>query len=164
MEVLLASSILLASLVVLGQMATIGRQQAEDAESLTTAQLLCLAKLNELTLNSTSLQSQEATPLETAPGWMYEVQVQPQPSFGLVALRVIVSPEEDAEAFGRKGKSFSLVRWLHQPQVLEALQSGVSPMDGGESAGWDAAGGESATWDAADWELPLDGAGSGGLR
>ena len=48
MEVLLATGILLGSLIVLGQLATVGRKHAHDAETLTTAQLLCQSKLNEI--------------------------------------------------------------------------------------------------------------------
>jgi Tfp pilus assembly protein PilV len=116
MEVLLASGMLLASLVVLGQMAGVGRRHAEDAESLTTAQLLCLARLNAILAGASGLQSQAATAIPEAPGWTCEVAVQPQGQFGLVSVQVTVRPEAD-EGGRRRGKSFSLVRWMHQPQA-----------------------------------------------
>ncbi len=114
MEVMLATAMLLASLVVLGQMAGVGRHHAEDAESLTTAQLLCLARLNAILAGAEPAQSQAETAVPDVPGWTYEVAVQRQSQFDLVSVQVTVRPEA-GEGGRRRGKSFSLVRWMHQP-------------------------------------------------
>ncbi len=114
MEVLLATGMLLASLVVLGQMAGVGRHHAEDAESLTTAQLLCLARLNAIVAGAEPLEGQAATAVPDVPGWTYEVAVQRQSQHDMVSVQVTVRPEASAGG-RRRGKSFSLVRWMHQP-------------------------------------------------
>jgi Tfp pilus assembly protein PilV len=106
MEVLLAISILLACLLVLGQMATVGRQHAEDAESLTVAQLLCQAKLNEILIGAQPMASQSATPIPEMPGWAYEVEVQSLDQYDLSAIRVTVAPEETDERDRTPGQTF----------------------------------------------------------
>lgn len=118
MEVLLATGMLLASLVVLGQMAGVGRHHAEDAESLTTAQLLCLARLNAILSGAEPLAAQAATAVPDVPGWTYEVAVRRQGQHDLVSVQVTVRPEA-REGSRRRGKSFSLVRWMHQPREEE---------------------------------------------
>ena len=127
MEVLLASSILLASLVVLGQMAGVGRRHAEDAESLTTAQLLCLAQLNAILAGASPLESRPATAIAEAPGWTCEIQVQPRGQLDLVSVEITVRPETAENGGRRRGKSFSLVRWMHHPQGAgqEPTRSGL---------------------------------------
>ncbi|MCH5374803.1 MAG: hypothetical protein JJ992_12580 [Planctomycetes bacterium] len=138
MEVLLASGILLSCLVVLGQMAVVGRQHAEDAESLTAAQIACQAKLNEILVGAAPLASQPATSIEGMTGWSYQVEVQPLQQYDLVSLRVTVSPEPAAIDTKRPGKSFSLVRWMHAPGA-NARPDGsfpsFTPEDGSESSG-----------------------------
>ena len=117
MEVLLATSILLACLIVLGQMAMVGRHHAEDAESLTTAQLLSQAKLNEILAGAAPPASQAAVSIADMPGWSYEVDVQPLDQYDLVSVRVTVAPESSDQETGRKGKSCTLVRWMHAPEL-----------------------------------------------
>lgn len=132
MEVLLASGILLACLVVLGQMATVGRQHAEDAESLTTAQLACQARLNEILVGAAPLASQTAEPIADMPEWFCEVEVVPLDQFDLVSIRVTVSPDQADAEKPRRGKSFSLIRWMHAPSVAGQLEGSFrlsSPAD-----------------------------------
>jgi hypothetical protein len=131
MEVLLATSILLACLIVLGQMASVGRQHAEDAESLTVAQLLCQAKLNEILIGAQPMASQSATPIPEIPGWTYEVQVETLNQYDLAAIRVTVAPEETDGGTRRRGKRFSLLRWMHAPQAsARTLGSPFSALPG----------------------------------
>ena len=115
MEVLLATSILLACFVVLGELAQVGRRHAEDVQELTTAQLICQSKLNEIVAGAASLSSSENTAVEGSPGWVYSVDVEYQDTLDLVLVRVTVSGEVDeAEIPGRRRKkSFSLTRWMH---------------------------------------------------
>ncbi len=123
MEVLLATSILLASLLVLSQMATVGRQHAEDAESLTIAQLMCQAKLNEVLIGAQPLASRSPTAIPEMPGWTYEIQVQSTGQYDLAAVRVTVAPEE-IDGVGRgRGKRATLLRWMHAPDFDSQSQS-----------------------------------------
>lgn len=125
MEVLLATSILLACLVVLGQMATVGRQHAEDAESLTAAQLLCQAKLNEILVGAVPVGSRAAASVPEMPGWSCEVEVQTLQQYDLVSVRVTVAPEAAEDGTRRRGKQFSLLRWMHDPTA--SARSSTSP-------------------------------------
>jgi hypothetical protein len=135
MEVLLATSILLACLIVLGQMATVGRQHAEDAESLTVAQLLCQAKLNEILIGAQPMASQSATPIPEMPGWTYEVQVETLNQYDLAAIRVTVAPEETDGGPRRRGKRFSLLRWMHAPQANARTLGSPFSASPGDSGG-----------------------------
>lgn len=123
MEVLLATSILLASLLVLSQMATVGRRHAEDAESLTIAQLLCQAKLNEVLIGAQPLASRSPTAIPEMPGWTYEIQVQSTGQYNMAAVRVTVAPEETEGAGQGRGKRASLLRWMHAPDFDSQSQS-----------------------------------------
>lgn len=127
MEVLLAISILLACLMVLGQMATVGRRHAEDAESLTAAQLLCQAKLNEILVGAVPVASRAASPVPEMPDWSCEVEVQTLPQYDLVAVRVTVSPTLAEDGARRRGKRFSLLRWMHVPEASVRSSSSPSP-------------------------------------
>jgi Tfp pilus assembly protein PilV len=150
MEVLLATSILLACLVVLSQMATVGRQHAEDAESLTVAQLLCQAKLNEVLIGAQPLADQAPTAIPEVPGWTYEVQVQSLGQYDLAAVRVTVAPEQtDGPARGR-GKRASLLRWMHAPDFES--QSRSSPFSQPAESSEAATAVESATWGGDGWD------------
>lgn len=115
LEVLLALSILLASLIVLGQLAVVGRKHAEDAEQLTTAQLVCRSRLSEILAGAAALESREPAPLDGMPGWWCRIDVDTVGEFGLVAVRVTAAkgPVESADTdTGRPVKRFSLVRWM----------------------------------------------------
>ncbi len=118
MEVLLATSILLACLIVLGQLAVVGRRHAEDAAVLTTSQLICQTKLNEILIGAAPAASVDAQPVDDNPGWVYSVEVEPLERFGLVALRVTVSQQDSefsSDSTEHTGKRFTLTRWMHTP-------------------------------------------------
>jgi hypothetical protein len=118
MEILLATSILLGSLIVLGQLATVGRMHAEDADGLTTAQLICQTKLNEILAGLEPIRTVENEPVADAPGWVYSVEIESVDRLGLSSLRVTVS--EDVAELGdatqaRGGERFALTRWIRDP-------------------------------------------------
>ena len=118
MEVLLATTILLGSLIVLGQLATIGRKHAHDAEYLTTAQLLCQSKLNEMLAGVERVRPVESEALPEAPGWAWSVEVESAEKLHLVSVRVTVweEPSETEEAVdARPSKRFALTRWMRDP-------------------------------------------------
>lgn len=121
LEVLMATSILLGSVIVLNQLAEIGRKNAADAQDLSTAQLLCETRLNELVSGLAQIEPVEDEPIVGAPGWILSVDVEPLDrnaaagstgSAGmleLAALRVTVAREPSE---GRRSAAFTLVRWV----------------------------------------------------
>ena len=130
MEVLLATAILLGSLIVLGQLATVGRMHAHDAERLTTAQLLCQSKLNEILAGVERVRPVEEESL--AEGWVYSVEVTSADKLHLASLRVTVSEDlaelEDA-ADGPRPKQFTLTRWIRDPNHQDTTSpSSESPL------------------------------------
>ena len=114
MEILLATSILLGSLIVLGQLAAVGRMHAEDADSLTNAQLICQTKLNEILAGLEPISSVENEPLADAPGWVYSVEVESVDRLGLSSLRVAVA-QRDETTQGPVKERFALTRWMRDP-------------------------------------------------
>ena len=128
MEILLATSILLGSLIVLGQLAAVGRRHAEDADALTTAQLLCQTKLNEILAGLEPIRSVEDEPVAEAPGWVYSVEIESVGRLGLSSLQVTVSEdvaELDEATEGLRGERFALTRWIRDPdqEMREELDS-----------------------------------------
>lgn len=118
MEVLLATSILLGSLVVLGQLATVGRMHANDAEYLTTAQLLCQSKLNEILAGVERVRPVEAETLAEAPGWAWSLEVESAEKLHLASIRVTVweePPESEEDGEAGPAKQFTLTRWVRDP-------------------------------------------------
>ena len=132
MEVILSIAVLFASGIALAQLASLGRRHADRAESLTTAQVLCQNKLNEIAAGLTPLVSATDVPFVESPGWAYSVVVQPATWNGLVAVQVSVSelPIGAAGAVPRSGTTglsttvmtrprFSLVRWLRTTDAVK---------------------------------------------
>jgi hypothetical protein len=118
LEVLMATSILLGSVIVLNQLAEIGRKNAADAQDLSTAQLLCETRLNELLAGHEPIEPIDQEPIMEAPGWVLSVDVSPieskeaQRADALAALRVTVAREALA---GKTSNGFTLVRWIPDP-------------------------------------------------
>jgi hypothetical protein len=104
-------------LIVLGELAALGRGHAEDAEELTSAQLICRTKVNEILAGVTPAHSAEKQQVEEAPGWVYSVDVEPLGRFGLVSLRVTVSRDVDSlesDSAEQTDEEFTLTRWMRQ--------------------------------------------------
>lgn len=137
LEVLLATSILLACAVVLGELAAIGRRHLSSAEEMTTAQILCQNRLNEMLIGALPMVDVEEEELEDAPGWVCTVKIDPTDHAGLSALRVTVAQQAPEGSQGapedKPTRQFTLVRWV--PSAGEADGSGsTSPFGAGESA------------------------------
>ncbi|MEE8453027.1 MAG: prepilin-type N-terminal cleavage/methylation domain-containing protein [Thermoguttaceae bacterium] len=67
LEVIIAISILLGSAVVLAELASIGRHHVQSAEEMSTAQLECQTKLNELLAGAAPLEAVQNVPLGDDP-------------------------------------------------------------------------------------------------
>lgn len=141
-------AILGAAIAAVGELVRIGVRNAARARDLTTAQLLCEAKLAEvvagaLPLKSSNRQAVEDYGLEDP--WVYSVDVQPVDKNGLVAVQVLV--EKDV-ATGTK-TSFTLIRWMLDPEVEskadKAAQGSSSSTGSTGGSGSPSAGGSSGT-------------------
>jgi hypothetical protein len=117
MEVLLATSILLACVVVLVELAEVGRRHMVSVDQLTTAQMICQSKLNEIVAGVAPLSSVELAPVAEAPDWVYSVELESMTNLDLVVVRITVEgqPQEDGATSRRPRKSFTLTRWMHRP-------------------------------------------------
>lgn len=115
LEVLMATSILLGSVIVLNQLASIGRKNAVAAQDLSTAQMLCQSRVNEILTGAVAAEAVDEEPLPEAPGWVYSLSLEPVDSATvgdrqkLTALQLTVSREE---AERQSASSFTLVRWI----------------------------------------------------
>lgn len=165
MEVLLAVGILLACAIVLGDLAGVGRRHATSAEAMSTSQLFCQTKLNEIVSGATPATTVQNQPIAELPGWLYSIEVESLGQFDLARLRVTVWQQprhNEADAAGATSSDrkhqFSLVRWIPDPArgatgtgptslLTESLlrplsESGLlRPDDGGfgadEATGWE---------------------------
>mgnify|MGYP001130272303 CR=1 FL=1 len=141
LEVMLATSILLACLIVLGELASVGRRHARDAEQLTTAQLVCRSRLNEILAGAAPLEAQAASEIPDLPGWSWKVEVEPLGRYGLSSVTVTVArvprvePATLETPTASGGKSFSLTRWIRSSERSDAR------IDAGAEAGIDAGAG-----------------------
>jgi len=143
MEVILATAILLACLIVLGQMAFVGTKNAQDAADMTTAQLICRTKLNEILVGAAPVAAVETQPVADVPGWAYSVEVESLDRFGLVSLRVTALPdpgELELDFVPPAGTQFTLTRWMRDANSADGDAAGAgwldssffdSPFDGG---------------------------------
>ncbi len=109
---MLATGILLGCAIVLSELAAIGRHHATSAESLSTAQWLCQNRLNEILAGVAPLENVDSAPLDDDPGWLYSVDVEPVGQVGLESVRVTVTEDTGG---ARVGQTFSLLRWLRDP-------------------------------------------------
>jgi hypothetical protein len=118
LEVLLATGLLLACAVVLAELANIGLAHARSADVLASAQLACQTRLNEILCGAAPAAAVEKQPIDDLPGWVLSVEVTSLEQAGLAALRVTAA--EDIESLDeedqRRGREFSLVRWIRDPQ------------------------------------------------
>ena len=121
LEILLALAILGGSLAALSRIVDIGALAAREARDLSIARILCQTKLAEVMLDAVagiSPQSVPPSPLESfdsdsLTAFSYQIEVNPAPIDGLLAIRVTV------EALDSDGgpplARHSLTRWLIDP-------------------------------------------------
>ena len=130
LEVILALSILAGSIAVLGEASRLALKNAEVARDLAHAQLLCESKLTEIVTGITPAETVGNTPFDptttasidaSGPSWLYSIETQETDEEGLVSVRVTVTRDLPAS---KHPVSFSLVRWIPDPNATTAADSG----------------------------------------
>lgn len=125
LEVILALAILGATLAVLSSIALTGTDAAAEAADLAAARLLCESKMAEQLLNPeippvpmppTSVGEFDTPDSATFSRFLYSVQILPAAMQGLLAVTVTVNTEE-LDSVGNPRVSFSLVRWMIDPNL-----------------------------------------------
>jgi general secretion pathway protein I len=118
LEVLLAIAILGACLAAISGLVRLGAHSAVRARELTSAQLLCEAKMAEITAGI--LPPDPGGPwnfdLPEDAGWEFYVDLEPLPQPGLMSLRVTVVERIPFDQL-RQPLVYSLVRWIQDPLV-----------------------------------------------
>jgi len=164
LEVILAITILGGALAVLGELARVGTRASRAATTLSTAQLLADSLMAEICSSATTPTSMQGV-VEDYGGsdWNYSVDVQTIDEQGLLALLVTVQEQLDPE---QRPVTFSLSRWLVDPQLEADLEAAEQEMQGEESSdsqsGQDEAGNDAATSGANGAAAPASGGTSGG--
>ena len=121
LEVMLAIAILGGAIAVIGEMVRLGVRQAEEARDLTTAQLLCESKMEELASGAAQAQSVTSAPCESDPEWVYTVALSQLDDQALMEVRVTIEP---AQSNRSQPLSFSLVRWIENPAAPQSSAAG----------------------------------------
>ena len=136
LEVLLALAILGGALVVIGELMRLGARNAEQARDLSTAQILCETKVNEIVAGLLPAQVVTQVPVEgvetlNSPGeWLYSVAIDQVDQNGLIAVWVTVHQSPQAVA---RPVSFTLARWMTDPTVAAMEASEEAATTGGAS-------------------------------
>jgi type II secretion system protein I len=130
LEVILALAILAGSIAVLGESSRLALKNAVVARDLAHAQLLCESKMAEVTLGITPAEAVSNTPFDATmtaslsanePGWLYSIDTQTSDEQGLIVVRVTVTRNLPVE---KHPVTFSLVRWLPDPNATSSSGSG----------------------------------------
>ncbi len=134
LEVMLALAILGGALAVIGELMRLGVRNAESARDLSTAQVFCEAKINEIAAGLLPPQPIGNSPIEEiasqgadAP-WLYSVEVQQIDQQGLISVRVTVTQDPSVEL---RPVNFSLVRWMIDPTQVAIEMAGTGSSSGG---------------------------------
>ena len=90
LEVLLAIAILGGCLAAIGTLVRIGVISALDTRLRSEANILCDAKMAELSAGVLELRSYGPTPIRDEPNWYFSVDVQDSPQLGLLYATVTV--------------------------------------------------------------------------
>jgi len=122
LEVMLALAILGGAVAVIGELTRSAARDAEEARALTTAQLLCEAKMNEIVSRLLPAQAVFDVPIESletldSPGsWSYSILVEQVGQSGLLSVSVTVA--QAAESVPRPVQ-FTLTRWMVDPLMAD---------------------------------------------
>ncbi len=118
LEVVLAIAILGGSMVVIGQLINIGHNAAIDARDLTEAQILCDAKVSEISAGIIPASSVQGASIAEAPGWTYSFTIEPAGLDGLLKIDCTVS-QDSTFSFP---VTYRLVRWIPDPDYEAELK------------------------------------------
>jgi general secretion pathway protein I len=136
LEVMLALAILGGAVAVIGELTRSAARDAEEARALTTAQLLCEAKMNELVSRLLPAQAVFDVPIESletldSPGsWSYSILVEQVGQSGLLSVSVTVA--QVAESVPRPVQ-FTLTRWMVDPLMAGPSIDPTTGLPGGGS-------------------------------
>jgi len=140
LEVILALVILAGAVVVLGEVARLSMANASAARDLARAQMLCESKMTEITSGVTAPTAMPSTLFDADtepsvaddPQWVFAIDSQQTDEEGLIAVRVTVSKDLPVE---QHPVSFSLVRWMQDPNSTQQSSSGTSGSNTNSSGG-----------------------------
>ncbi len=141
LEVILALAVLAGSIAVLGESGRLALRNAQIARDLAHAQLLCESKMAEVTIGITPAEQVSATPFDSTmtasldpsvPGWLFSIDTQTTDEDGLIAVCVTVTRNLPA---AQHPVSFSLVRWIPDPNYTSSSESGSSNNSSSGSGG-----------------------------
>jgi type II secretion system protein I len=143
LEVILAIAILGGSIAVVGELVRLGVRNAEEARELTTGQLLCESKLDEIAAGVLPAESASNVAFETDPRWTYSVQVNPLDQESLIEVRVTVQQAESNRLYPL---TCTLVRWILDPSLGSSeTEEGSTTEDQSPTSGQSGGTGQSAT-------------------
>jgi len=138
LEVMLALAILGGAIAVIGELMRFSMRNAEAARDLSTAQIFCEAKVNEIAAGLLPPQAIANTPIEEVANadaaglWLYSVDVQQVDQQGLVAVTVKVFQDPSLKM---RPIEFSLVRWMIDPAQVEIETTDSGTTSGGAGGG-----------------------------
>jgi hypothetical protein len=130
LEVILAIAILGGCICVIGELVRLGSRHAEEVRLLTTAQLLCESKLEEIEAGITAPEAVASAQFDNNPEWFYSVTVNSLEQEELMEVRVTV---EQVEPTRSMPFTFSLVRWMLDPTLEEMTEEVLEPTETSES-------------------------------
>jgi prepilin-type N-terminal cleavage/methylation domain-containing protein len=146
LEVMLALAILVGALAVMGEYGRLGMRNAKTSRDLTRAELLCESVITQIAAGvlSTDTKTNESVvdPVTGSPigeqsddgiGWVYSIATQEIGSDALL-ISVTVTVSQSMPTGGHP-VSFTLVRWMPNPNASTSSDSGSSGSDSSTSSG-----------------------------
>ncbi len=114
LEIILSLAILAGALAALGEVIRSATQNATESRELTKAQLLASSIMSEFSSGAAALQEvdRQAVDIDEVTPWVYSVEWTPTFEENLVAVRVTVVQDLEAE---KNPVQYSLVRWMPDP-------------------------------------------------
>jgi type II secretion system protein I len=133
LEVILALAVLGGAIAILGEAARLSLRNAEFTRDMAQAQMLCESKLSEIIAGITLPEPIERATIGRATdsgesAWLYSIETAPTDEEGLLAVRVTVTRDLPER---KHPVSFSLVRWMADPNAAPSQTSNESSSSGG---------------------------------
>ena len=133
LEVILALAILAGSLAVVGELVRVGADAGLASRELTNAQLWCNSRMEQIAVGLLLPDPIGPIAVEEDPSgtWLYTIASQPVDDQGL--LLVVVTVHQDPMQVSRP-VSFSLVRWMVDPQLEMSMSAAATTGTTGSSS------------------------------